>query len=223
MSSEPSTELTTPNAGSYDDTAVTAAIRRYEERLVKDPASLVFATLADLYRKAGRLAEAAALCRDGLERFPQYTTARLILARTLLDAGEDDAALGELGAIVTVSPEDVQCRRLLAEAERRRGDVDAAIRHLEAAVALDPGDREARATLMLLTASPGEPPATGMARVLRDDTFVTVTFGHLCLEQGLIEEAATIFTRLLRKDSTNRPAREGLEQALRVRSGRKRA
>jgi predicted Zn-dependent protease len=215
--------LTTPNAASYDDTAVTAAIRRYEERLTKDPGSLVFATLADLYRKVGRFSDAEALCREGLRRFPQYTTARLILARTLLDAGEDDAAIRELNAIVMASPRDGQCRRLLAEAERRRGDVEAAIRHLEAAVELDPGDREAKTTLTLLTANAGEATDTAIARVLRDDTFVTVTFGNTCLEQGLVEEAATIFTRLLRKDPTHRAAREGLEQVLRARSGRKRA
>jgi tetratricopeptide (TPR) repeat protein len=215
--------LTTPTAGSYDDPAVTAAIRRYEERRARDPGSLVFATLADLYRKVGRLAEAAALCREGLERYPQYTTARLILARTLLDAGDNEAAFAELNAISASSPKDGQCRRLLAEAERRRGDVDAAIRHLETAVALDPGDREASAMLGLLTTNAGDSAATGIARTLRDDVFVTATFGGICLEQGLIEEAATIFTRLLRRDPTNRPAREGLEHALRGRSGRKRA
>jgi predicted Zn-dependent protease len=215
--------LTTPNAGSYDDTAVTAAIRRYEERLAKDPGSLVFATLADLYRKVGRFSNAETLCREGLRRFPQYTTARLILARTLLDAGDDDAAIRELNGIVTASPKDGQCRRLLAEAERRRGDVEAAIRHLEAAVELDPGDREAKTTLALLTANAGEAADTAIARVLRDGTFVTVTFGNTCLEQGLVEEAATIFTRLIRKDPTDRAAREGLEQVLRARSGRKRS
>jgi predicted Zn-dependent protease len=214
--------LTMLNAGSYDDPAVTAAIRRYEERLAKDPGSLVFATLADLYRKVGRLAEAGTLCREGLLRFPHYTTARLILARTLLDAGETDAAVEELNGIASAAPQDAQCRRLLAEAERRRGHVEAAIRHLEAAVGLDPGDRETKATLMLLTANAAEAAATGIARALRDDTFATVTFGGICLEQGLIEEAATIFTRLLRKDPTSEPAREGLEQALRARSGRKR-
>jgi hypothetical protein len=57
--------------------------------------------------------------------------------------------------------------------------------------------------------------------VLRDDTFVTLTFGTVCLEQGCLDEAAAVFTRLLRKDPENLRAREGLEQTLRARSRRK--
>ena len=50
------------------DDALVAAIRRHEERLARDPGSLAFAQLADLYRKAGRMQDAIALCRLGLDR-----------------------------------------------------------------------------------------------------------------------------------------------------------
>ncbi|HEV8440938.1 MAG TPA: hypothetical protein VGT40_22865, partial [Methylomirabilota bacterium] len=60
-----------------------------------------------------------------------------------------------------------------------------------------------------------------LARVLRDDTFVTLTFGATCLEQSCLDEAATVFTRLLRKNADDSGAREGLEQTLRARSRRK--
>src|SRR5439155_1671900 len=68
---------------SVDDPALAAAIRRHEERLARDPASLAFAQLADLYRKAGRTRQAVAVCRNGLLRYPHYTTARLILVKAL--------------------------------------------------------------------------------------------------------------------------------------------
>lgn len=209
-------------AGSADDPGLDAAIRRQEERLQRDPGSLAFAQLADLYRKAGRIAEAVALCRDGLARYPQYTTARLILAKALMARDELDEALGQLQAILEVSPNDGQCHRLTAELHRRRGRLDAALQHLEAAVRLDPGDREARTLLGLLRATaPSAGDASGLGRVLADDTFVTVPFGRLCLEQGLIEEAAQVFTRILRRDPDNSEAREGLEQTLRARLRRK--
>lgn len=214
-------ELTSQNPAPYDDPATAAAILRYEERLAKDPTSLAFATLADLYRKAGRMPEAIALCREGLRRVPHYTTARLILAKTRLAAGDLDGALAELNTILEASPRDVECHRLLAEVLRRRGDVDAAVAHLEAAVRLDPGDRESKSALRLLTAPAGAA-ESGIGRVLRDDTFATVTFGTVCLEQGLVEEAADVFARLLRKDPANQRARDGLDQAVRARSGRKR-
>ncbi len=215
-------ELTSPNEAPYDDSGAAVAIRRCEERLARDPTSLAFATLADLYRKAGRISEAIALCRDGLKRVPHYTTARLILAKTLLASGDLEGALAELNTILAVSPRDPQCHRLLAEVQRRRGDIDAAGGHLETALRLDPGDRESKAALRLLRASPGGGSEGGIARVLRDDTFATATFGAICLDQGLVEEAAEVFTRLLRKDPGNQRARDGLEQALRAKSGRKR-
>jgi tetratricopeptide (TPR) repeat protein len=204
-----------------DDTLV-AAMRRHEERLARDPASLAFAQLADLYRKAGRPQDAIALCQQGLARYPHYTTARLILAKTWLAEGRLDEAGRETATILEQSPKDVQCLRLAAEVERRRGHVDAAADFLERAVKLDPGDRESRALLGFLRADPqavGD--GSGLARVLRDDTFVTLTFANACLEQGCLDEAASVFTRLLRKDPDNAGARDGLEGALRARSRRK--
>jgi tetratricopeptide (TPR) repeat protein len=204
------------------DDALVAAMRRHEERLARDPSSLGFAQLADLYRKAGRTQDAIALCRQGLARYPQYSTARLILAKAWLAEGRLDEAAAELRTTLEQSPKDVQCLRLAAEVERRQGNVDGAADHLERVVKLDPADRESKALLGFLRADPqaaGE--GSGLGRVLRDDTFVTLTFATACLEQGCLDEAAAVFTRLLRKDPDNLRAREGLEQTLRARSRRK--
>jgi tetratricopeptide (TPR) repeat protein len=205
-----------------EDQAIVGAIRRQEERLARDPASLAFAQLADLYRKAGRTRDAVALCRNGLTRYPHYTTARLILAKALVADGQLAPAQVELEAILEVNPKDVQSHRLVAEVQRRLGHIDEAVRHLEAAIALDPSDRESQGLLALLRGSePAAGGATGLARVLGDDTFATVTFGALCLEQGCVEEAAQIFTRILRKNPEHREARDRLEGALRARQRRK--
>ena len=206
---------------SADDPGTVNAIRRHEERLQRDPASLAFAQLADLYRKAGRTHEAIALCREGLARYPHYTTARLILVKALIDEDQLGEALGELTGILEVSPKDVQSHRLAAEIHRRQGRLDDSVRHLEAVSRLDPGDRESRALLGLLRASSPTAEAEGLGRVLADDTFVTVNFGTVCLDQGLVEEAAQVFGRLVRKDPDNAQARERLEQSLRARLKRK--
>jgi tetratricopeptide (TPR) repeat protein len=121
-----------------------------------------------------------------------------------------------------MSPRDVQCHRLAAEVHRRLGHIDDAVHHLETAAELDPGDRESRALLSLLRAAtppPGE--AAGLARALNDATFTTIAFGSLCLEQGCVEEAVHVFSRILRKDPDHREARDRLEQALRARQRRK--
>jgi tetratricopeptide (TPR) repeat protein len=207
---------------SADDAVTTSAIRRHEERLERDPASLAFAPLADLYRRVGRTREAIDLCRQGLARYPQYTTARLILARALVAEGELDQAQAELRTLLEANAQDVLSHRLAAEVERRQGRVDTAAEHLEAVVRLDPSDRESRALLTVLrTTPPPGPEPTGLGRVLADDTFVTSTFGAVCLDQGLAEEAGHIFTRILRKDPDNARARTGLEGALKARLRRK--
>jgi tetratricopeptide (TPR) repeat protein len=204
-----------------DDPALAAAIRRFEERVARDPESLAFAQLADLLRKSGRAAEAVGVCRRGLVRYPHYVTARLILAKSLLADGATEEAVAEVATLLQENPNDVQAHRLAAELERQRGQVEAALKHLEAVVRLDHNDREARALLSLLRADPAASEATGLARVLRDDTFVTASFGAVCLDQGAIDEAAHVFTRILRKNPDHHAARAGLESALRARSRRK--
>ncbi|HEU4367445.1 MAG TPA: tetratricopeptide repeat protein [Methylomirabilota bacterium] len=205
-----------------EDGVLGEAIRRHEERLARDPESLAFAQLADLYRKAGRTGDAIGLCRGGLRRWPHYTTARLILAKTLLAEGQHDAALAELASILQTSPKDVQCHRLAAEVHRRAGRLDAAVGHLEKAVGLDPGDRESSALLAVLRADAAPPgDAAGLARVLGDDTFATFSFGTLCLEQGLADEAALVLTRIVRRSPDNAEARARLEAALRARTRRR--
>jgi tetratricopeptide (TPR) repeat protein len=205
-----------------DDRGLAEAIRRHEERLARDRESLAFAQLADLYRKAGRTGEAIELCREGLQRWPHYTTARLILAKTLLGEGQLEAAQAEVDVMLQTTPKDVQCHRLAAEVHRRAGRLDAAVAHLEQAVGLDPGDRESSALLSLLRADASAPgDGAGLARVLGDDTFATLSFGTLCLEQGLADEAALVLTRVVRRSPDNADARERLEAALRARSRRR--
>ncbi len=204
-----------------EDLAVAGAIRRYEERLAKDPTSLAFAPLADLYRKAGRSREAVRLCRDGLGRFPQYNTARLILAKALLDSGDPEGALAEVKATLEKSPRDAEAHRLASELHRRAGRLDEAQRHLRHAVKLDPGDRESRTLLEVLGGGGEAPEGSSLERLMADDTFATVSFGTACLEQGLADEAAQVFLRILRKDAGNARARAGLEEALRAKIQRR--
>jgi tetratricopeptide (TPR) repeat protein len=197
------------------------AIRRLEERLARDPNSLAFAALADAYRKVGRVSEAIALCRDGLGRIPHYTTARLVLAKSLIDQGDEPAALAELHTVVAGAPRDAEAHRLIGDIHRRAGQIDEAVAHLERALRLDPADREARLTLELLRGSKRLPEGSPLAGVLADDTFVTRPFGRLCLEQGLVEEAVHVFVRLLARHPGDQEIGEELERAVRAKTQRR--
>lgn len=208
-------------AEAAQDPGIAGAIRRYEERLAKDPASLAFAPLAEAYRKAGRTREAIALCEAGLRRYPHYTTARVILAKAYLAEGNQEGALAELTAVVARSPADVQSRRLLADLAVKRGDLGQAVAHLERVVELDPTDRDSRTTLELLRGQRGAGEGSAIQRLLDDNTFMTETFGGLCLQQGLVDEAASIFLRIIKRDPANATARQRLEEALSARRDRR--
>src|SRR2546421_10492024 len=186
------TDETTGAAASPNELALAAAIRRYEERLAKDPASLGFALLADLYRKAGRVADAVAACRDGLIRHPHYATARLILAKALLSRQDFAGALAEIDTILRSSPKDVQCHRLAAEVHRRLGRVDDAVQHLERAASLDPGDRESRALLGLLRAGAAAG-GSGGGGALAGGPLGTGGLGTACPPQGPAGQARVRF------------------------------
>ena len=201
-----------------EDPVAAAAIRRYEERLMRDPTSLAFAPLADAYRKVGRTREAINLCREGLARFQHYTTARLILAKAHLDDGNPEAALAELGVILQASPRDVQAHRIAAEIHRKAGRWEEARQHLERVVKLDAADRESRLLLEALGAEGRADASSPLGRLLADDTFITASMGALCLQQGLSDDAAQIFLRLSRKHPGDIRIRARLEEALRAKT-----
>ena len=62
----------------------------------RDPASIVFAALAEEYRRAERFEEAIATCRAGLEHHPAFLSARVTLGRALIEVGELEESEGRV-------------------------------------------------------------------------------------------------------------------------------
>src|SRR5438876_211624 len=96
--------------------------------------------------------------------------------------------------------------------------VGGAVAAPEPVVKLEPSDREARLTLEALQAGGRAGEGSPLGRVLEDDTFATMSFGALCLEQGLPDEAAQIFLRLVKKNPGDARVRERLDEALRAKT-----
>jgi adsorption protein A len=69
-----------------------AAIAELERAWHADPDGEAFAALAELYRRAGRLAEAAKVVRQGLARSPRSLEGRAVLLLVLADAGQSGDA-----------------------------------------------------------------------------------------------------------------------------------
>ena len=102
----------------------TPRIKDLRRRAASDPASIVFAALAEEYRRAGRLEEAIVTCRAGLEHHPAFLSARVTLGRALIDVGELAEAKEALEYVVSAAPENLAAIRALAEIYRRQGELD---------------------------------------------------------------------------------------------------
>ena len=101
-----------------------ARIEDLRRRLRKDPASIAFAQLAEELRRAGQFQEAVKVCRTGLAIYPEYLSARVTLARALLDLDHLDEAQHEFEKVRDTAPEDFAAIRALADIRSRRATTE---------------------------------------------------------------------------------------------------
>jgi hypothetical protein len=85
-----------------------------------DPGETSVFELAEAYRTEGLLVDAIRLCRDGLTRYPDSLRGRLILARSLLTAGDVSQAALELAWVRAAAPEHAEVLDLAREMAAHR-------------------------------------------------------------------------------------------------------
>jgi tetratricopeptide (TPR) repeat protein len=130
----------------------TSRIDDLKRRVEDDPASIAFAQLGEEYRRQGLLLEAIDVCRRGLSVHPSYISARLTLARALLQHGDLDGAAAELQIVLAAAPNNLAARRALGELHRKRGDDAAALSIFESALTIAPNDPEIERSIADLSA-----------------------------------------------------------------------
>ena len=86
-----------------------------EEQLSLRPGSPLFARLAGEYLAAGRAENAAGVCATGLQNFPDYASAHLILARCHAAQGNYLPAVDSLYRAMALLPDSPSLRGLLAK------------------------------------------------------------------------------------------------------------
>jgi tetratricopeptide (TPR) repeat protein len=139
-----------------DDTPRIADLRK---KLDKDPGSRLFAQLAEELRKEGRFEDAIEVAQTGLQKNPNYPSARLTLARAQLDSNRPGEARAELEQIVKASPDNILASRLLGEALEDLGEREGAIRQFERTLRLSPEDKGLAGKLQELRSKAATRPA----------------------------------------------------------------
>jgi tetratricopeptide (TPR) repeat protein len=88
-------------------------VGQIETKLVRRSHSPLFARLADEYVKAGKLAEARELCLSGLQKYPSYSTAHIVLARCYFAEKNYSATLEEAQQALVVYPDSGAIKELI--------------------------------------------------------------------------------------------------------------
>jgi tetratricopeptide (TPR) repeat protein len=126
------------------------AVERYQSILAKDPKSLVFAPLADNYRKLGLLKEAKAVALEGLRYHPHHAGGRVALAQVLVEIGELEAAQIEADKALKLSPDNVLAHHLKAETLLRLNRPKEALKAYKTLLFLAPDNERAQKAIKKL-------------------------------------------------------------------------
>jgi tetratricopeptide (TPR) repeat protein len=94
-------------------------IEDLRRRVLKDPASIAFAQLAEEYRRAGDCEEAVRVCEAGLAQHPAYLSARVTLGRALFELGRLEDARAEFLRVLDAAPDNLIAVGKLAEIHQR--------------------------------------------------------------------------------------------------------
>ena len=174
-----------------------------ERRVERDPFSLLFAPLAEMYRAAGRLTDAERVLSLGLQRHPEHHSAATALGRVLLEQGRRDEARAVLEEVVARVPDNLLAVRLLAEVGA-------------------PPQAPARGPMRMPDPAPiAAAPAAGPPVAPRDlspasaqeDRLLSGTLADLYLEQGNREQGMKILRELVRREPESSAWREKLRAA----------
>jgi tetratricopeptide (TPR) repeat protein len=129
-------------------------IERLSERLQKDPESLVFAPLADAYRRSGLIEEAIDVLRKGMDKHPNYASAYIVLGRCYQDQKMHELARSEYEKALEVDPRNFLASRLYASVLVPLGKKKEAVERYRRLLEIDPDNAEIRSAIEDLGSEP---------------------------------------------------------------------
>jgi len=125
-------------------------IKKFKNKLKRDPFQKVHALLADNYRRVGLTEDAIDTCATGLQIFPSYLLCCEVLGRILLRLGRLEEAREQLEKVHEVVKDNTELNRALAKVYLEMNEIEAARPLFEAVLAKDPFDFEMRTLLKSL-------------------------------------------------------------------------
>lgn len=206
----------------FPDRSLFADIERFEAEYADRPDGLVFARLADAYRKTGDPERALILLQEGLGRHPNYFSALIVQGKAFLDLERSAEAEGAFRRVLELDAENMVALQVLAELARDRGALEEAAGWYERLVQVDPLNEDAAVAFRELaerdmreateviardleSPEPAPEPPEEPAAVApdsdgarHDPDLLTQTMAELYASQGLFQEAEAVYLELLK-------------------------
>ncbi len=190
----------------------------YEGLLAIQPQPLAdtYYQLGMAYLTLGRLDEADAVLRTGLDHYPFQRELYLALADTAQAAGDPLAADGWYARLLQQRPDDAYAWGRRGELAMQHGRVQEAVAHLEQATAFAPAAVEYWLSLASAAASDDDTAravvAYERAMALRpDDAGVHLAAAHFFAHTGQTIQARAAYERVLTLEPDNSAAQEALD------------
>lgn len=117
------------------------SVQVLESRLSQNPQSLVFARVADGFRKNGEIQQAITMCTQGLANHPDYVTGRVILGRCYLEQEKLKEAVSEFAKAVELDRRNQVALKMIADIYARQGLKEKAGDLYSCLLAMDPDNQ----------------------------------------------------------------------------------
>jgi tetratricopeptide (TPR) repeat protein len=146
------------------DPAADARIRDLERRLDLDSGSRLFVSLAEEYRKVGRIKDALSALQKGLLSHPGYVAAQVALGRAYVEANMPTDAIATFTKVLVADPANLVAAKSLADIHLGRNDNLEALKKFKLYRAIS-GDRKVDEMIAklepLVAPKPVTPPRKG--------------------------------------------------------------
>ena len=182
------------------------------ERFNRAHDSRLFAPLADAYRKNGEIDKAIEILETGIERYPGYASARVILGKCYYDKGATERAKSEFLRVVDIDAENMVALKFMGDillAEDKRGE---ASEYFKKVLAIDPMNEDvAKALKEMESAFSVKDIDLGDRKAVRDERpreLASMTLAGIYAAQGYYNKALKIYGEVLEREPGNREALE---------------
>lgn len=192
-------------------------IQSLKRRFEQEPDSRLFAPLADSYRKSGDVDKAIEICEKGLESYPTYASAHVILGKCFYDKGATDRAKEEFLKVIELDPENMVALKFMGGiflAEDKRAE---ATEYFKKLLAIDPMNEEGNRVLKEIEKEfqireINLADGVSIKDADRPKDLATMTLAGIYAAQGYYNRALKIYRNILQKEPGNNEVKKMVDK-----------